>query len=98
MKRKIESDETYGIDDVSVSSLLCVDRVNRYGSMPGPDDSELADPVELERQIYQQEFGPVLELPIKSKGSWIRPVVEESGYVDFGAFGKVDFSEDNTRV
>jgi len=38
---------------------------NRYGSVPGLDDSELADPVELERRVYQQEFGPVLALPVK---------------------------------
>lgn len=80
-------------EDVVVpkSALLRIERGNRYGSVPGLDDSELADPVELERQVYQQEFGPVLALPVKARSSWIRPVVEESGYVDFGAFGAVDF-------
>lgn len=91
MKREIEFDETYGIDDVPVSSVLSVERRNPYGSVVGLDDSELADVDELERDVYRQEFGPVLELPVKGSGSWIRPVVEESGYVDFGAFGTVDF-------
>ena len=91
MSDEVEIDETDEVDDVPVSALISVDRCNKYGSVPGLDDDELADPYELERLVYKQEFGPVLELPVKGRGSWIRPVVEESGYVDFGAFGTVDF-------
>jgi hypothetical protein len=64
---------------------------HKYGSVPGLDDSELADPDELERQVFMQEFGPVLALPVKGRMSWIEPVVDESGGVDWGAFGTIDF-------
>jgi hypothetical protein len=80
-------------EDVVVpeSSLLMVEHGNRYGRVAGLDDSELLGPVELERAVYQQEFGPVLALPVKGRRGSIRPVVDESGGVDFGAFGTVDF-------
>ena len=91
MKQTVEFDETYKIDDVPVTALLTVQRSNRYGSVPGLDDSELADPVELERHVYQQEFGPVLVLPAKDGKSWIQPALDESGGFDWGAFGTVDF-------
>jgi hypothetical protein len=91
MKHAVELDGTYEVDDVPVSALLSVDRFNRYGSVPGLDDEELANPNELERQVYQQEFGPVLALPVKGRSSWIQPVIDEAGGVDFGAFGTVDF-------
>jgi len=73
------------------SVLLKRERPNRYGSVPGLDDSELLSPDELERQVYRQEFEPVLALPVESSKSWIRPVVDGDGEVDFGAFGTVDF-------
>ncbi len=71
--------------------VLRAEHGSRYGSVAGLEDSELLGPAELERDVYQQEFGPVLALPVKGRGSWIRPVVDESGGVDFGAFGTVDF-------
>jgi hypothetical protein len=77
--------------EVPESVLLRRDQVNKYGSVPGLDDSELADPDELERLVFMQEFGPVLALPVKGGKSWIEPVVDESGGVDWGAFGSVDF-------
>lgn len=64
---------------------------NRYGSVPGLDNAKLLEPAELERQVYQQEFGPVLALPVKGSKNSIRPVIDESGGVDWGAFGTVDF-------
>ena len=92
MKEAVELDDTYQmISDISVSALVSVQRGNIYGRVPGLDDSELADPDELERQIYQQEFGPVLSLPVKSIHGWIRATEDESGGVDWGAFGTVDF-------
>ena len=81
--------------EVPESALLRRDRGNRYGSVPGLDDSELADPDELERQVLRQEFGPVLALPVKGNGSSIRPVVDEAGGVDWGAFGTVDEARQN---
>lgn len=79
-------------EDVVVpeSTLLRRECGNRYGSVPGLDDSELADPDELEREVVLAEWGPILALPVESS-SRIRPVVDESGGVDWGAFGTVDF-------
>jgi len=81
-------------EDVVVPELemLRVEHGNRYGSVPGLDDAELADPLELEREIMLEEWSPVLALPVKGRGSWIRPVVDECGGVDWSAFGTVDFS------
>ena len=83
--------EVYGGIVVPASALLRRDRGNRYGSVPGLDDSELADPDELERQVLREEFGPVLALPVKASRSGIRPEVDENGNLDWGAFGTVDF-------
>jgi hypothetical protein len=76
---------------VPASALLSRGQSNRYGSVPGLDDGELADPDELERQLWQQEFGPVLALPAKAGRGGVRPEIDESGHVDWGAFGTVDF-------
>ena len=79
-------------DDVEVPGpVLKAEYDNRYGSVPGLDDSELADVDELERQVIFEELGPVLQLPVKSRSGWIKAVVDEAGGVDFGAFGTVDF-------
>jgi len=78
-------------DVVVPGPVLRAEHGNRYGSVTGLDDSELLGPAELERAVYQQEFGSVLALPVKGKSGWIRPVIDESGGVDFGAFGTVDF-------
>ncbi len=91
MKQTVELDETYQIYDTPVSALLKREHSNRYGSVPGLDDSELADPDELERQVLRQEFAPVLALPVKARESCIRPNIDEGGTVDCGAFGTVDF-------
>ncbi len=80
-------------DDVVVaeSALLKREHKNRYGSVPGLADSELANPEELERQVWINEFGPVLALPVERKKRWIRPAIDEDGRLDWGAFGTVDF-------
>ena len=91
MKQTIELDETYQIYDTPVSTLLKREYSNKYGSVPGLDDSELADPDELERQVLRQEFGLVLALPVKAGRGCIRPDIDEGGRVDWGAFGTVDF-------
>ena len=88
MNQAVEFNE---VDDVPVSAVMTMQRKSTYGSVPGLDDSELADPAELEREIMRAEWGPVLALPVQGSGSGIRPVVDESGGVDWGAFGTVDF-------
>lgn len=91
MKQTIELDETCRIHDKPVSALLKREHNNKYGSVPGLDDSELADPDELERLVLEREFAPVLALPDKAGRSGIRPNIDEGGRVDWGAFGTVDF-------
>jgi hypothetical protein len=83
--------EVYGGIVVPASALLKREYGSRYGSVPGLDDSELADPDELERQVLREEFGPVLALPVKAGRSGLRPEVDESGNIDWGAFATVDF-------
>jgi len=76
---------------VAESALLRLERKNRYGSVPGLDDNELANPDELERQVLRQEFGPVLALPVTGSKCLIKPNIDQDGSVDWGAFGTVDF-------
>jgi hypothetical protein len=85
------STESEYIDDVPESPILKVLRPSMYGSIPDLDDEELADPDELEQQVFRAEFEPILTLPIKAKKGGIRPDFDESGKVDFGAFATVDF-------
>ena len=66
-------------------------RETGYGSVPGLDDSELADPGELMRLNVLEQWGPILALPAKPSKSHIRPTVDERGNLDWGAFGTVDF-------
>jgi hypothetical protein len=79
------------VHDVPVSAMLSPLKPNRYGSVPGLDDEELADPYELERVIRLEEWGPILALPVKKGRRWIQPHRDEDGHIDFGAFGTVDF-------
>ena len=76
---------------VPESSLLRLERGKAYGHVVGLDDDELADPAELERQVFFQDFGPILALPVARRHDGIRPTMDESGGVDWGAFGTVDF-------
>ena len=76
---------------IAAPALLIRAPRNRYGSVPGLDDSELADPNELERQILRQEFGPVLTLPVVKGKCSIKPNIDQDGSIDWGAFGTVDF-------
>jgi len=43
--------------------LVKREQANRYGSVEGLDDEELADPEELERQVFAEEWAPILALP-----------------------------------
>lgn len=75
---------------VPESVILKRQKSNRYGSVEGLADKELADPEELEKQVYREELEPVLRLPVKQEKSGIRPVIED-GHVHWGAFSSVDF-------
>ena len=91
----MEQEETSFIvyDGVVVPESVIVKRekVNRYGSVPGLEDDELADPDEIERQVYREELAPVLQVPVKGIRHGQIGGVTEDGSVDFGAFGTVDF-------
>ena len=67
-----------------------VERSSGYGSVPGLEDEELADPAELERQIMLAEWGPILTLPVRSVRGGFRPALDEFGHLA-GAFGTMDF-------
>lgn len=95
MKHAMELEEADEVDDVPVSAGLRVLRPSRYGSIPDLEDEELADPAELERQVWLQEYGPLLELPVRTERGFIRPTIED-GVVNWGAFGTVDF--DRTQL
>ena len=84
--------ETYDNIVVPVSAVIRVERETGYGSVPGLSDDELADPAELERWVMIQQWGPILSLPVKGRQGGIRPEVDESGYLDWGAFGTIDFN------
>ncbi|MCO6438589.1 MAG: hypothetical protein J5J06_15970 [Phycisphaerae bacterium] len=76
---------------VAESALLKVERGTGYGSVPGLEDEELADPDELERQVMIAEWGPILAIPITWKRPLIRPQLDGNNKLDWGAFGTVDF-------
>ena len=85
--------ETVNGEDIEVPSspLVRVERQRGWGSVQGLDDEELIGEAELERWIEWQEWGPILELPVPQRRSFIRPNTDENGHVDWGAFGTVDF-------
>jgi hypothetical protein len=76
---------------VSESTRLKVEPRPIYGSVPGLDDEELASPAELERWAMVRQWGPILDLPVRGHRGGIRPEVEESGLISWGAFGTIDF-------
>ena len=82
--------EEQAVDGVRYGPVV-PERPDRYGRVPGLDDEEMADPAELERWVRFQEWGPILMLPVKKRQRWIQPTVDESGHLDWGAFGTVDF-------
>ena len=92
MKQEVEFEDECEVEDAPVSPLFREEKKNRYGSVPGLDDEELADPCELERQVFLQDWGPVLRLPVRGGKCQFRPHIDESFGVDFGAFSTVDFS------
>ena len=80
------------VDGVVVpeSALRRAEQRNLYGSVPGLDDEELAEPWELERQVMRDEWGPVLALPVRGSREF-RPDFVDNGGAEFNAFATVDF-------
>ena len=68
---------------VPESVVVRLKRRDKWGSVPGLDDEELAHPDELERQVLRHEFREVLALP--------RPPGAGEEGLDRSAFGSVDF-------
>ena len=62
--------------------------VNKYGSIEGLGEDELASPAELERAYYQELWGPVLMIPCKKSYS---PAWDFNSSSDYNAFATVDF-------
>ena len=91
MKQGNEFEDEFEVDGVPVSPLLSRQKPNRYGSVPGLDDEELASPEELERQVFMEEWWPILRLPVRHRKCPIQPNIDEYFGVDWGAFATVDF-------
>jgi hypothetical protein len=91
MKQENEFEDEFEVDGVPVSPLLSRQKPNRYGSVPGLDDEELASPEELERQVFMEEWWPILRLPVRHRKCPIQPNIDEYFGVDWGAFATVDF-------
>jgi hypothetical protein len=83
--------------EVPAPVLLKRERPPRYGLVAGLEEEELADPDELERQMWKEEFEPVLGLSERYPRSGMRPGVDEDGRLDWGAFGTVDFDRCRPR-
>ena len=84
-------DTTFYIEDgaeVAPPAWFQAESDNRYGSVPGLDDSELASPAELERACYQELWGPVLLIPCKKSNS---PAWDINSSSDYNAFATMDF-------
>jgi hypothetical protein len=88
-KQKPDSVQT---ENVPVSAAINIVRPDKYGTVNGIDKDELASPEEIEQMVFKQMWKPVLDLPVKCRGSWIKPQYDEylGGY-DLGAFGTIDW-------
>lgn len=78
------------IDDLPVRATISVERSNPYGSVPGLPDDELADPGELRRMAFVNDWGPILQLPEPRPRKTFYPTLDEDGHIE-GALGSVDF-------
>ena len=86
-----EAIETYRGVVVPESVVVRLKRKDRWGSVPGLDDEELASPDELERQVLRHEFREVLALPKPPGGNdFLAAAGEEE--LGWSAFGTVDFA------
>ena len=79
--------------EVAVPVYRVSGHANKYGTVSGLDEEELASPKELERMVFLQDWGPVLALPSKAKGVDFQGNLDDDGRIDFGAFATVDFDK-----
>lgn len=70
---------------------LVVQRAGGYGNVAELEDEKPASVREVERQVFLDEWGPILALPVQSVRGGFRPAIDEFGYLDWGAFGTEDF-------
>ncbi|MBC8395051.1 MAG: hypothetical protein H8E17_21080 [Deltaproteobacteria bacterium] len=87
------NEEIFYIEDgveVAAPVLLKVQRPDRYGTVEGLPDEELADPDELERCVFRADLEAVFLLP-EPKSKWYSPAWDTHADVDFNAFASVDF-------
>jgi hypothetical protein len=91
--QSIEEDICEEIDDLPVSAALAKSQQNPYGSVPGLDDEELADPEEIERVVMWQVWGPVLRLRSSQGRTWTRSGRQSWNAPDWEALGMVECQE-----
>ena len=75
-------------DGAEVAPPAWIQPVNKYGSVEGLDEEELASPAELERAYYQELWGPILLLP-KPRSADFNPAWD--CHSDTNAFATADF-------
>lgn len=87
------------IDELPCSNAIIPLRNHSLGSVPGLDDKELADPAEMERIIFIENWHPVLQLPkpkpFKGVPKQMEKVFTAAGverWVDVSAFNTADFN------
>ncbi len=91
--KKQQKIELVDIKGIPVSATVTVIRPDKYGTVDGIDKDELLTENELDRMVFKQMWEPVLDLPVKQRGSWIKPEYDEYlGGNDSGAFGSIDFA------
>ena len=54
--------------------------------------------MELERQAHLKDYGPILALPYKGRKGWIRPDIDETGQLEWVAFGSVGFTRQMAKL
>ena len=85
----MDKEEIFYIEEgVEVAPPAWQKPTNKYGSIEGLEDEELATQAELERIYYQDLWGPVLMIPVKKSSS---PAWDVKTDADFNAFASVDF-------
>ena len=83
--------ELVQVEGIPVPAAFSIVRPDKYGTVEGLDENELASPEELERMVFKQMWKPVLDLPVKHKWHGPRPEMDEDGHIGWGAFGSIDF-------
>jgi len=87
-----ERKETNQSEGFPVLPTVTVIRSDKYGTIEGIENDELLTAEELDRMVFKKMWKPILDLPIRKKHQWISPDLDETGELDWGAFGSVDFA------